>query len=207
MDGNNKPLFLVFEGIDGSGKTTIIHHLSENLKLLNFDVVSLKEPTGGPNGKEIRSLLSQKDNPSPEKLLNLFIEDRKEDMTNNILPALKSNKIILMDRYYYSNAAYQGTENLTATLILEKNLTQGFPPADRVYYIDIDPETALKRISSRSEIEDIQTECFEDLKFLEQVKFNYEQIRDEKFLTIDGNISTEDQLLIIVNDIKELLDK
>jgi dTMP kinase len=101
-------LFIVLEGIDGCGKSTQVELLAKRLSRRGKKVVTLSEPTAGRWGQKIREAARHKDSLSPAEELELFIKDRKEDIKNNIKPALESGQIVILDRYFYSTLAYQG---------------------------------------------------------------------------------------------------
>ncbi len=201
-----KPLFIVFEGIDGSGKSTQCSLLYDYLMEEGVAVQKLFEPTDGGFGKEIRNLLTQNTMPDKDRILNLFIQDRREDVAQNILPALKGGKTIVMDRYFFSNAAYQGDkDSKTAGDILAMNMSQGFPKPHRVYFIDVPVETALKRIALRNP--EKKTDIFEREDFLKKTRANFLEIADSSFITIDGT-KTEDEIhRLIVEDFNKLNER
>ncbi|MBT3366067.1 MAG: dTMP kinase, partial [Nitrospina sp.] len=102
-------VLIVFEGIDGTGKSTQCNLLAKSLSEKKVPNIALAEPTRGTWGMKIRRLLSEgRGDISPEEELSWFVNDRKEDIEINIMPALKENKVVIMDRYYFSTAAYQG---------------------------------------------------------------------------------------------------
>ena len=127
-----KPLFVFFEGIDGSGKSTACAETELVLLERNEPCLRLAEPTKGVHGAKIRSLLSQPLKPDPDVMLELFVKDREEDVACNIGPALNEGRIVLIDRYFYSNAAYQGASGIPYTRILKVNARYGFPVPDRI---------------------------------------------------------------------------
>jgi len=194
------PLFIVFEGIDGSGKSTQAEMLFNYFKDNNKQAVKLYEPSEGDWGRKIRAFLHGGDDFPVDEQLDLFILDRKDDVEKNIKPALKNNKIIIMDRYYYSNAAYQGSAGYEPGYIIEENKKNNFPEPDRVYFMDIDAEEAIKRITNRNS-EDSR-DIFEKKAFLEKVREIYLSLSDSKFLVIDGNLSRDKIFDIIKTDIK-----
>ena len=116
------PVFIVFEGIDGSGKSTQSELLFNYLISNNIDSKLMMEPTNGKWGIKIREILKGNSFPDAEDLLKLFILDRHDDVKTNILPCLKNRQSVIMDRYYYSNAAYQGAMGLSAERILKDKL-------------------------------------------------------------------------------------
>ena len=196
------PLFIVFEGIDGSGKSTQCDLLFGHAASLGLQAVRLAEPTDGTWGRTIRSMLKTTDMPSAEEQLRLFILDRQDDVKSNILPALNEKKIVIMDRYYYSNAAYQGAAGLAPEHIIAENRNMRFPEPDRVYFVDIPPETAIQRVSGRR---NKTKEIFEKESFLRKVREIFLSIADERFLVIDGTKSIEEIFDIIKKDFITLL--
>ena len=107
-------LFIVFEGIDGTGKTTQIKKLLTHLQGMNYDVVSFYQPTHGTWGKKLRQLFVDGHIIPIRDEIQLSVNDRQESVERDILPALQKNKLVLLDRYYWSNAAYQGILDDTA---------------------------------------------------------------------------------------------
>jgi len=193
-----KSKFIVFEGIDGSGKSTQCSLLYDFIRSINIPAKKLAEPTSGEYGQKIRKML-QGDTPLPvNEQIRLFIEDRQQDYNINIKPCIDNNITVVMDRYFYSNAAYQGSPSISPADIIRKNIARGFPLPDRVYYIDIEPEEAIKRIAVRNPSG--KTELFEKINFLESVRSNFLQIADSRFLKIEGSLSEEKIFQIIKDD-------
>ena len=203
-------LFIVFEVIDGTGKTTQIKKLLEYLLEKNFRAVSFYQPTHGAWGKKLRQLFIDGHVIPINDEIQLSINDRRESVENQILPALKEKKIVLLDRYYWSNAAYQGILEKSYEYILEQN--KEFPEPDIIVYFDIDVKIAYKRIlDERKEIPN----QFETEKNLKKSKSIYEAIRaNEKFshpiLLIKASESPDDVfnqitrgLMPLVNNWKE----
>ncbi|MCL2155805.1 MAG: thymidylate kinase, partial [Leptospirales bacterium] len=134
-------------------------------------------------------------------------EDRREDYNLNIKPCIDNEITIVMDRYFYSNAAYQGSDRISPHEIIKQNLNHGFPIPDRVYFIDIDPKEAMKRIAARSGSG--KTELFEKETFLENVRKNFLSIIDkhpidQHFLKVDGNLTVDEIFNIIKDDYLKL---
>ncbi|MCP8310143.1 MAG: dTMP kinase, partial [Candidatus Methylarchaceae archaeon HK01M] len=98
-----KGLLIAIEGIDGAGKTTNAELLRNVLHKDGYSVTLLHEPTEGKWGKKIAELaMKGLDDINPETEFELFCKDRREDVENNIKPALKRRDIVIMDRYYLS---------------------------------------------------------------------------------------------------------
>ena len=104
-----KGVLIAIDGIDGSGKTTQTIILFERLRKNGYPVVHLHEPTEGVWGQKIKDLAANgRHRVTAETEFDFFFQDRLEDVEKNILPTLKKKKIVIMDRYYFSNVAYQG---------------------------------------------------------------------------------------------------
>jgi dTMP kinase len=194
------PIFILFEGIDGSGKTTLSKMLFRYFSENGIPAVLDHEPTDGQWGNRLRIML-KKNIAEANELLELFIKDREDDVNRIIRPSLKSGKAVILDRYYFSNAAYQGAMGISPVSIIHENINRNFPNPDRVYFIDISPELALKRINSRNN----QTEIFEKAEFLKKVREIYLKIADESFVIIDGSKTTKKIMDIIRDDITKNL--
>ncbi|MDH5682568.1 MAG: dTMP kinase, partial [Spirochaetota bacterium] len=123
---SHKGKLIVFEGIDGVGKSTQCELLEERLREKNHIVHRLKEPSDGQYGSQIRKLATEGKRLSPEKEYELFILDRKENVEHNILPSLSRGEIIILDRYYYSTIAYQGALGLSEARVRQDN--ESFAP-------------------------------------------------------------------------------
>lgn len=195
------PLFIVFEGIDGSGKTTQAELFAMRLRASGYDVAQLREPTDGPWGRKIREMLRGPVAPPAAAQVDLFIRDREDDAARNIRPALEAGRIVVMDRYYYSNAAYQGAFDYPPGDILRLNRERGFPAPDLVYFIDIPPALAVERITGRGGA--AGRELFEKRALLERVRELYLAMADRTFCIIDGAGPVEEVLAKVLADFHE----
>ncbi len=183
-----KPLFIVFEGIDGSGKTTISKMLLAFFEENGNKAAWFREPGDSAWGKKIRELANLEDSIPIEEELQYFIEDRKINVRENILPSLEAGKIVIVDRYYYSSACYQGARGLDLHEIIRLN-REFAPVPDLVFLIDVDVDTALERIRRGR---DIEAKLFEKKEYLQQVRENYLGLRDlPYFRVIDGTAEVE----------------
>ncbi len=104
MKSDSAGSLIVFEGIDGTGKSTQIQLLSQALESLGAKVVTSQEPTTGPFGQKLRKSMSE-GRLSPDEELNLFHEDRRLHVKELIEPELKKGSIVILDRYYFSTMA------------------------------------------------------------------------------------------------------
>jgi dTMP kinase len=199
-----KGLLVVIEGIDGAGKTTQCERLARKLREEGWDVERLREPTDGPYGRRIRELARLgRDGVTPEDELTLFIEDRRENVTINIMPALERGAIALLDRYYYSTIAYQGARGLDAAEIRRRN-EEFAPVADLLFYIQIPVEITGARIENgeRKGGRDL----FEKEDYLRHVKAIFDEMPDAQKIVIDGTKTVDSVFEAIWGRLKELLD-
>lgn len=157
-------LLIVFEGVDGAGKTTHVRLLDERLRQAGYDVVCLKEPTEGPWGQKLRQLAQHgREEVAPATELEWFLQDRREDVEHNIRPALARGQIVLLDRYYFSTMAYQGALQLDHEEIRARN--EAFaPPPDLLFLLHLPAAQGWQRARQRGMLSH-----FEHLDYLERV--------------------------------------
>ncbi len=204
QDPGMKGRFLVFEGLDGCGKTTALRRLAEQLAAAGRKVLITKEPGDGPIGRLIQETLCGKRVLRPETLALLFAADRFEHVQNEILPALREGTDVLCDRYYYSSIAYQGDAVAPEDILTYNALARGAAKPDFVFYIDTPPEECLRRIRAGR----TATDLFERAEKLESVRRLYETafalLADEKnVVRIDGTGSADEVLAGILNALAE----
>jgi dTMP kinase len=174
-------LLIVFEGIDGCGKSTQAEILSKKLQRKGIAVLTLREPSSGNWGTKIRELAREKGSISAKKELELFLKDRKENISQNILPALKSGKIVILDRYYYSTLAYQGAKGIPLEEIRARHRNFLVKP-DICFLLDIPVSLGLRRIKDRPVIYHL----FEDRDYLKKVRKIFLALNDPEIVIIDG---------------------
>ncbi len=183
-----KGIFVVFEGIDGSGKSTQINRLYDYFTEKNIGVSKFREPTEGQFGSILRSLAVTGRDITAEEELDLFIKDRIEDCRINVAPALERNEIVLMDRYYLSSVAYQGAFGLDPEYILKRHMIKEILTPDLILYYDCPVEISVQRITKkRGE----SLNHFEKKEYLEKVREIYLRYSTIKKLhTIDATADT-----------------
>ncbi len=189
MKPSDKGVLIVFEGIDGSGKTTQAVRIHNRLGKMNLPVVSFSEPTRGEYGKRLREIMHHgRQNITPQEEFELFLQDRKEDVQKNILPALQENRIIVMDRYYFSNMAYQGALGLEVKYIQTVN-EKIAPRPDLVIILDLDVLTGIHRINTfRGEKEN----HFEKSAYLKKVGKIFDQMKGDYIQHVQASLPLEE---------------
>ena len=193
---NKDPKFIVFEGIDGAGKTTQINLLREALEKRGYSCAVTAEPTDLPSGKAIRRALAKEVDSTPLQMAEMFAHDRELHNTDaqvGIEKLLKDGTTVICDRYYYSSLAYQGTV-LGYDTVAALNLDNpNIRTPDICIFLDLTPEKSLQRIGARGEA----VEMYENLDYLTRTRTTFFEIfdklrqRDEKIAIIDADGSVE----------------
>lgn len=176
-------IFITFEGIDGSGKTTAMERVAKDLAEEGFEVVMTREPGATELGKKIREVLLNYDGEvSDECEKFLFLADRAWHVNSVIKPALKEGKIVLCDRYTDSTLAYQGFGrggNVDELEALNNSATGNLKP-DLTLLFDLDIEIALERAGkNKDRMESAGVEFFSRTKrgYLELARRNSSVIK------------------------------
>jgi dTMP kinase len=157
-------LFVVFEGIDGSGKSTATAEIARRLTVQGARNVVLREPTEKTDAsREIRRILrtvKDIDARISRELLDLFLIDRLWDLENQIKPALASGAVVLLDRYYLSTAAYQAAAVSETLEIMAGYLADSrILIPDLVVHLDLPVKTALGRLQQRRTLDVFESEA------------------------------------------------
>lgn len=197
-----KGVLIAFEGIDGVGKTTQAVLVREWLSNNGYDVVIFKEPTKGKWGQKIREIVDYgRQGISATDELDLFVNDRKENVEQNIRPALEARKVVLMDRYYFSTIAYQGARGLDPDEI--RQINESFaPPSDLVLLLDLAPRLGLSRIFNGR---DGKLTQFEKEEYLRDVRSVFNSLELPYIQEVDGARSQEDVFRDIRNILSDLM--
>jgi dTMP kinase len=147
--------FIVVEGIDGSGKSTMAGHIADELRRRARQVLRTREPGGTPLGEKIRELLLDAKNSEmvPHAELFLFMASRAQLVDQVVRPSLAQGIDVVCDRYYYSTAAYQGAAGKVgiATVITVAEKIAKFQKPDLVVLLDLDPALARSRDGIRND--------------------------------------------------------
>lgn len=198
MARNYPGILIAVEGIDGSGKTTQVGLLADFLTQCGEQVVRSKEPTDGKWGQKIRSSATT-GRMSLGDELDAFIEDRKEHVATLIKPALEAGKIVILDRYYYSTIAYQGSRGADVNEI-SIAMAEIAPEPDVVFLLDVPSEVGIARISHGRNETPNEFETSENLKAVRKVFLKIET-EHANMVKISGANSKEAVAKQILNEL------
>jgi dTMP kinase len=189
-----KGTFIVFEGIDGSGKSTHIKMLAGKLREEGYTVVVTAEPSRDDIGKLIRRYAKRSEERLPaEAEALLFAADRKMHLKKVVLPAIKRGQIVISDRYLHSTLAYQGALGLDLDWIMELNRFALKP--DLTILLDILPEYSLERVKRKKTV----FEVTEYLRKVREIYLRYVELGD--LVKIDADRSRK----VIQSEIHEIV--
>jgi dTMP kinase len=201
-----KGYWISFEGGEGSGKTTLIEMLRQELERRGHDVIVTREPGGVRIAEQIREIILRLDNTAMDPITEalLFAASRRQHLVEKVLPALERGQVVLMDRYVDSSIAYQGyARELGMTQIRQLNefAIQGALP-DITFWIDLDPEIGLSRIADSGRV--VNRLDKETRLFHERVRQGYRQIAEteDRVVQIDGDQPPE----AIINQMLERIE-
>lgn len=197
----HKGKFVVFEGLNGSGKSEQARLLKEYFDKCGKAVLLTKEPTQWTEaGKKIKDTLEGKISLAPLQLQNLFAQDRAEHLRQEIIPALREGKTVISDRYAFSSMAFGALEVRLRALF---KLNEDFIRPNKVFLLRTRPEECLRRIAKRG----TAIRIFEELKKMHRIWNNYERLAqfeplENFFVVIDGEKSIEEIHQEIVDCLK-----
>jgi dTMP kinase len=192
----SRGVFIVFEGIDGAGKSTQIRLLAEELQRRGLKPVLSREPTDGAWGRKLRESATT-GRLSAEDELAYFLRDRTEHVEQLIRPALNDGKWVILDRYYYSTIAYQGIRGLDPAK-LQQQMQALFPRPDRVFLLDLPPAAAVERIQQGRA--DGPNE-FERREALERIRDIFLALRAPEIAVIDARGDAAEVHRAIINQL------
>ena len=200
-----KGLFITFEGNDGSGKSSALQAVKQELKELGYDVLYTREPGGSPIAEKIRELILDKANVGMDDRTEalLYAASRREHITKTIIPALNEGKIILCDRFLDSSLAYQGyARELGVENVLNMNqfATEGLFP-DLTILVCVHPEIGMSRI--KKDERDMDRLEIEKMTFHTKVYEGYLKVADQynnRIVAINGE-QTKEEVLQAVKDV------
>jgi dTMP kinase len=193
-------MFIVFEGIDGSGKSTHIKALTDELRGRGYSVLTTSEPSKDRIGNFIRRYAERNDGRlTPETEALLFAADRFEHVMTIIEPALRRRRIVISDRYLYSSLAYQGAGGLDLDWIREMN--RFAPKPDLGILLDILPEFSLQRVDRRKTV-------FEVSDYLRKVRNIYlKMVEGGELVRVDADKPRKAVQMEVFSLVEALLDE
>lgn len=199
-----KGKFITIEGIDGSGKSTVIKYINNYLGKLGYDIILTREPGGTEISENIREIIVNKKIDIKTEAL-LFAASRREHVVNKIIPALKNNKIIISDRFLDSSIAYQvyGRSLKKEDILYINNFAiEGLTP-DFTIYLDVDIDVASSRLRNRLVNNVLDNE---NKKFYNNVKKGYVELLkkyNNRICVVDANKDQECVKEIVIKKIQE----
>jgi len=189
--------FIVFEGVDGVGKSTVISKVKNELVKIGYSVYTTSEPSTSPIGNLLRQLLRER-NVKPELYAILFTADRYYHYYYEILPALKSYDFVLCERYVESTICYQTIQGLSTSWLEELN--RHVPRPDLTIILDASIDVISERLRSREDLEVFER----DISFLERVRsLMLSRAREKNYIII--NTSHRDVNDVVQEVLKHIL--
>ncbi len=201
-----KNLFIAFEGIDGSGKSTQLQLLGEKLQHEGHQVYATFEPSDRPIGKMIREILKGGSGMDDRVIAGLFVADRLDHLLNHengIVKKLEQGYTVLCDRYCFSSYAYQGTHMSMDWVIKANSMSASILKPDLNIFIDVAPEVSMQRINKNRET----IEIYETLENLRNVRAKFFEAfeklnNDENIFIVKGERDKE----VVTNEIYQKVD-
>ena len=192
--------FIVFEGIDGSGKSTQITLLKERLEALGVPVYLTREPTDGPYGAMLHTIMTGRLDACPETIAAMYVADRMDHIKNSrngLLKKVEDGITVISDRYYFSSYAYQGAHMSMDWTIMANSICADALRPDLNLFLDLTPEVSFARISQNR----TDFEIYEKLD-------NLKATRDKYFEAFD-KLKEEERVAVIDADctVAELSDR
>jgi len=192
---------IALEGIDGSGKSTQAHSLCARLRERGIDALVLREPGDSEFGDKLREQFRDGRTVTPREEADLFIADRRIDVRDNIAPALAADRVVIMDRYYFSTMAYQGALGLDAQELQREN--EEFAPRPHLTLIlDVPPATSAQRIAASRG----KPDSYEGVEYLEKVRALFLGFCDGDVVAVDATVPEESLEQEILTRVLALLE-
>lgn len=204
--------FITFEGVEGSGKSTILQLIKEYVEdKKGIEVITTREPGGIEIAEKIRCLILDTKNTDMDARTEalLYAAARRQHLVEKVIPALEEGKMILCDRFVDSSLAYQGYARgigMEEILNINRFAITNYMPHLTIYF-DLDPELGLERIKANKERE-VNRLDLEEIDFHHKVRQGYLILTkrfSERMVSIDANQSIEDVYTHVKNIIEERL--
>lgn len=203
--------FIVFEGIDGSGKSTQIQLLAQRMEAMGQPHYATREPSDGTVGKWIRRILTGEFKMDNRAIAPLFVSDRLDHLTNGengLCDLIQNGTTVLCDRYYFSSYAYHSVDMPMDWVVTANSICAQLLRPTATIFVDLTPEQAMDRIGRGRD----GTELFENLERLAQTRDKYfeafEKLKDEEtVIIVDGNQDVDSLSQEIWRLVRPLLDE
>jgi dTMP kinase len=208
-----KGIFITIEGPDGSGKTTILQMLAQNLEKEGYEVVATREPGGIDIAEQIRKVILDPENTAmdPRTEALLYAAARRQHLAEKVRPALEDGKVVLCDRFVDSSLAYQGHARglgIDEVFSINQFAIENMMPAMTLYF-DVAPEIGLERIN-KNKGREVNRLDMEKLEFHQKVRAGYMMIAErfpDRIAKIDASKELEEVYTQAETKIKELFNK
>lgn len=207
----NKGKFIVFEGGEGSGKTTILEMIYEYLESIGVSCIKTREPGGIKISEDIRNIILDKSNINMDAKTEalLYAAARRQHLVEKVIKYLEEGKLVLCDRFIFSSLAYQGyARELGIEEIYKINkFAIGDYMPDLNLLFDLDPKVGLARINKNKNRE-INRLDLEDLDFHYKVREGYNILSEEykdNFIKVNAEASIEEIFEQVKKIIEEIL--
>lgn len=202
-----KGLFVTLEGPEGSGKSTIMKMIEEDLNKSKIEYVSTREPGGIDIAEQIREVILNKSNTAMDERTEalLYAASRRQHMAEKVIPALEEGKIVICDRFIDSSLAYQGYARgigIDEVMRINEFAIEGYMP-DLTIYLDIEPKIGLERIAKNKQRE-VNRLDLENLEFHNKVREGYLKILktySNRIKRVDANRKIE----LVFEDVKRMI--
>lgn len=205
-----KGLFITFEGPDGSGKTTVSTAVVERLKKEGYPVMYTREPGGSHIAEEIRQVILDPANTAMDERTEalLYAASRRQHLQEIVLPALEKGITVISDRFVDSSLAYQGCGRqigMEEVAAINRFAVEGHMP-DRTIFLNVDADTGLKRIASRTYLDRLDQESKD---FHERVYAGYQKVIEmyrDRMTVLDASKPAEEVIQKAYEEVKGWLD-
>jgi dTMP kinase len=207
-----KGIFITIEGPDGSGKTTILQMLAQNLVNEGYEVVATREPGGIEIAEQIRKVILDPENTAmdPRTEALLYAAARRQHLAEKVKPALEEGKIVLCDRFVDSSLAYQGYARglgIDEVYSINQFAIENMMP-EMTLYFDVAPEIGLERIN-KNKGREVNRLDLEKLEFHQKVREGYMVLADrfsERIVKVDASKDLDTVYEQAEAQIKELIN-
>ena len=207
-------IFITFEGIDGSGKSTQLQMLADYLRSHGIEPVTTREPGGTPLGEKLRqAFLETTDSVSPMAELLAFAADRAQHVEFLVKPSIERGLVVISDRFADATYAYQGAgRGFREDQVLQViDLATGGLKPDLTLFFDIPVSTALQRMASRDHSLDVKNRMDEETsEFYERVRTAYLKIakrEPNRFVIVDADGPAEEISKQVIANVREVIDR